>query len=288
MFEFINTWQFNLTAFLITHVLFFQFYKIAIRQAHHDGAATILLQLIAGTSILLLIPFMPFVFPDNPLTYTLFIAACVFYAINDRIQTTARKHLEVSVFSILNQFLNIFLILYGFIIFQEAVTTAKIVGAICIVAGNILLFYKKGKFSFNKYSLLSIGASLALATAITIDIGISEQFNLPFYIMLTLFVPAVFIAIAERIKPQAIIKEYNNVSFRYYIIAGCAWALDIFFALRSFQLGEVSLIVPLQATVVLLNVIVASIIFNEREMLGKKLVAALLVILGVYITTLSL
>lgn len=283
-----NTWHFNLFGYLVANVLFFQFYKVAVKQAHHDGAATILLQMVAGTSILLLVPFMPFVFPDNPLTYVLFITACIFYAINDRIQTTARKHLEVSVFSILNQFLNIFLILYGFIIFQEAVTTAKIIGALCIIAGNIFLFYKKGKFSVNKYSVLSIGASLALATAVTIDIGISAQFNLPFYIMLTLIVPALFIALIERIKPRAIIKEYNNVSFKYYLITGCAWALSIFFALRSFQLGEVSLIVPLQATAVLLNVVVASIIFKEKDNLWKKLVAALLVILGVYVTTLSL
>lgn len=288
MFEIINTWQFNVIGFLITNVIFFQFYKRAVKEAHHDGAATILLQIVAGTSILVLAPFMPFGFPDNPLTYLLFVAACVFYAINDRIQTTARKHLEVSVFSILSQFLNIFLILYGFIIFQEAVTAAKIVGALCILAGNVLLFYKKGSFTINKYSLLSIGASLALATAVTIDIGISEQFNLPFYIMMTLIVPGLFIAIAERIKPAAILKEYNRVSFKYFVWAGSAWSLSIFFILRAFQLEEVSLIVPFQATAVLLNVLVATMLFKEKDAIGKKIIAALLVILGVYITTLSL
>jgi drug/metabolite transporter (DMT)-like permease len=288
MFEILNTWQFHLGGYLIANVIFFQFYKSAIAQAKHDGAATILLQTVAGLSILLLAPFMPFVFPTNPAIVGLLVLACVFYAINDRLQTTARKHLEVSVFSILNQFLTIFLIIYGFTVFQEPVTGEKISGAMLILFGNILLFYKQGRFQINKYTILSLIASLTLATAITIDIGISEQFNLPFYIMLTLIIPGLFIALAERISVKKILKEYNHVSFRYYVITGAAWALSIFFALRSFQLGEVSIIVPLQATSVLLNVLVASFVHKESGYIFRKVLAAALVILGVYVTTLTL
>jgi drug/metabolite transporter (DMT)-like permease len=288
MFDLINTWQFYLIAYLIANVLFFQFYKAAVNQAKSDGAATILLQLTAGSSILLLVPFMPLVFPTNPMTYLLVAAACIFYAINDRIQTTARKHLEVSVFSILNQFLTVFLIAYGFILFKEPITAEKILGAVFIFIGNILLLYKKGRFEFTKYTILSIIASLTLATAISIDIGISEQFNLPLYICITLIIPALLIAVTERLHVKTVLAEYHKVSFKYYVIAGAAWSLSIFFSLRSFQLGDVSLLVPLQATSVLLNVIVASTFHKERGFLKRKILAAALVIIGVYITTLAL
>lgn len=286
MFEFLNTWQFNLIAYLVTNVIFFQFYKIAVKEAKHDGAATILLQCIAGLSILLVAPFYGFTLPQDPIIYGLVLLACIFYAINDRLQTTARRHLQVSVFSILNQFLTVFLLIYGFTLFQEPVTMTKILGAVLILVGNMILLHKDGKITLNKYSITSIIASFALATAISIDIGISVNFNLPFYIMVTLIIPALIIAAIEKIKPAHVLKEFDLVSGKHYIAAGCAWSLSILFALRSFQLGEVSTIVPLQATAVLLNVIIASFLLKENSDQGKKIIAALLVIGGVYITTL--
>jgi transporter family protein len=286
MFEFMNSWQFNLIAYLVSNVIFFQCYKIAVKEAKHDGAATILLQFIAGFSILVLAPFFGFTLPQNPLIYGLLLLACIFYAISDRLQTTVRKHLEVSVFSILNQFLTVFLMIYGFTLFQEPFTITKVMGAILILLGNMFLLHKDGKFTLNKYTILSIAASFALATGISIDIGISENFNLPFYIMITLVIPALFIAGIERIKPSNVIKEFDLVNGKHYIAAGCAWSLSILFALRSFQLGEVSTVVPLQATAVLLNVIIASVLLKEHADIRKKVIAALLVISGVYITTL--
>jgi hypothetical protein len=97
-----NTWQFNLAGYLVFVVLFFQFYKLAVKYATKDGAATILLQLIASASILFLAPLLPLQFPNDPKFYLLLVAASVFYALNNRLQTTARKHLQVSVFSIVN------------------------------------------------------------------------------------------------------------------------------------------------------------------------------------------
>jgi drug/metabolite transporter (DMT)-like permease len=288
MFAFVDTWQFHLLGFLITNVIFSQFYKAAVEHTKHDGAATILLQLIAGASIILLIPFMPFTFPTSPFVWGLLGLACVFYAISNRLQTTSRKHLEVSTFSVISQSLTVFLILYGFTVFQEPITGAKVNGALLIIFGNVLLFYQKGRFAVNKYTFMSLLTTITLATAITLDILLMDHFNLPFYIMMTLLIPAIFIAFSERIHPRTIIKEAQYGTFIYYLIAGTAWPLFIFFSLRSFQLGEISLIVPLQATTVLLNVLIATVIHKEFTSLYKKIIAAAIVMFGVYITTLPL
>lgn len=140
----LNTWQFNIIGFLFTVVIYFQFYKLAVRNATKDGAATVLLQVIAGLAALALSPLFTFQFPSNPRPYLLLTAACVFYALFDRLQTTVRKHLEVSVFSILNQFTTVFLILFGITIFREPFVLAKVLGAGLVLLGNILVFYKEG------------------------------------------------------------------------------------------------------------------------------------------------
>ena len=115
----INTWQFSLLMYYIFNVIFFQFYKLSVKNVKKDGAATIIFQVIAGFSILLLIPFFAWQLPNAISIILLLIAACVFYAVNDRLQTTVRKNLEVSVFSILSQFGTVFLLIYGFIIFMN-------------------------------------------------------------------------------------------------------------------------------------------------------------------------
>jgi len=281
---FLSTWQFNLIAYLISIVVFFQFYKLAVRDAKRDGAATVLLQGIAGIFILLLAPFLPFNFPTDIKTYLMLIGASVFYAINDRLQTTSRKHLEVSVFSIVNQLSNVFLIVIGLVVFKERFLLLKIIGGGLILFGNVFLFYKKGKLNLNKYVGLAVLSTLVFSVAISIDIGISRQFNLPFYIMLTLILPSFMIFFAEKIKFSEILREYQGKDRKYYLLTGVAWALAIFFSLRSFQFGKVTTIVPLQATSVLLNVVVSYFLFKERKDRLKKIILATVIVLGIYLT----
>ena len=284
----INTWQFSLLMYYIFNVIFFQFYKLSVKNVKKDGAVTIIFQVIAGFSILLLIPFFAWQLPNAISIILLLIAACVFYAVNDRLQTTVRKNLEVSVFSILSQFGTVFLLIYGFIIFRDEVVLTKILGALLIIGANVWAFYKPGKnkLAVNKYYAIGIIALFAFATAITIDIGISEKFNLPFYISLTLLIPAVIVALSEKIKLSTISDEWERGNKKFFAVTGFSWGLSILFGLRAYQLGEVSTIVPLQAITVILNVLIAYAFLRERDNGYKKFLAAIIAVVGVYLTVL--
>lgn len=286
--KFFNTWQFSLLMYYVFVVIYFQSYKLAVRNAKRDGAATIILQVLAGLSILLIAPLFAFSWPVKVGTYLLLVVACVFYAINDRLQTTVRKHLEVSAFSILSQLGTVFLIIYGLTFFSEPFVLSKTIGALLIVGANVWLFYKpkvkRELTNESKYFLLGALALIAFATAISIDIGISKQFNLPVYISITLLIPAVMVAASEKIKLPVVKAEWNNGNKRYFTVTALAWGLTILFSLRALQLGQVSTIVPLQAVAVMLNVMVAYIFQNERKDLAKKLLSAVIVIIGVYLT----
>lgn len=171
---FLNSWQFNLSMALILLIVFMQSYKLAVREVDKDGVATIILQVIAGISVLLLVPFFPFIIPDNVGAYLFILLAIIFYALNDRIQTTVRKNLDVSVYSVMDQISRVFLIIYGIVIFQEAIVANKLIGGGLILAANVILFYRKGKIKINKYVMLNIGAAFLFATATVIDIDISK------------------------------------------------------------------------------------------------------------------
>ncbi len=280
----ITSWQFWLIGYLLFIVLFFQGYKAAVRNAKRDGAATIVLQLIAGFSILLVAPFFEYSLATDVKTWLLFLAACIFYALNDRINTTVRKNLPVSTYSIISQMSTVFIIIIGFTAFGEPLLFNKTMGAILIVLGNVLLAYKKGGIVIDKHFALGILATLIISIAMSIDIGISENFNLPFYIFVTLFVPALMVAGAERIKFNEVKKEFNTPDKKYYLLTGISWGLAILFLLKAYQLGSVTTVVTLSGTSVLLNVLVAYLIFNERNDRLKKVIATVLVMVGVALT----
>jgi len=287
MLAIINTWQFNLFFSLIFGILFYQFYKLTIRNVKKDGAITIILQLIAGLSVLIWMPFFNFKFPTNLKIYILLFLATIFYAINDRLQTAAMKYLEVSVLSIINQLSNIFIIIIGLTIFREPLLISKIIGVILILLGNVYLLYRKRKLDLNKYIILAILSNLAFSIAMSTDIGISKLFNLPIYISITLIIPALIIKIIEKIPTYTIIKEYENGEKKYFYATGISWGLAILFSLRSFRFGQITTIIPLQSTAILLNIIIAYLFLKERNNLLKKLLAALIVISGIYFTILN-
>lgn len=282
-----NLWQFYVICFLISVVIFFQYYKLAVKEAKNDGAATILLQVIAGISVLFFVPFFSLEFPSDPKLYIVLFVACIFYALNDRLQVTARKHLEVSVFSILNMLRTLFLFAFGLLFFREDFVLAKALGALFIIVGNGILFYKRDEFKLNKYALFSIAASFVVAIATSIDIGISKQFNLPIYISLTLLIPAIILFLFGKQNFSDIVNEYNSAAKKYYFITGIFWALTVLFTLRAYQLSDVTTIAPILASSVLFNVSIAYIFHKEKKAFGKKLTVAMLVLFGVWLILIS-
>ncbi len=280
----LNVWQVNLIFSLIAGIVFFQCYKLAIATAKHDGAATIILQVIAGSTMLAMLPFFELSLPSDPKPYALLLTACIFYAISDRIQTTVRKHVEVSTYSILGQLSNVFLILFGFLLFREPFILSKVAGAASIIGGNVLLQYRGKKIVLDRYIMLAILGGFTLAIALSIDIGNSKSMTLPIYIAITFFIPALIIIIGERISLTMLKQELQYLNIKYTLITGFFWSLLIFFLLRAYQSGSVSTIVPLQATLVLWNVLIATLLFKERSYLVQKVVAAVLVVIGIMLT----
>lgn len=280
----IDSWEFNLILYLISNVVFLQSYKAAVRNASDESAAAVSLQLIAGGVALLIAPIMSFQWPTSISAYVLLAVAIVFYAINDRLQVTVRRNLDVSIYTIIGQGYTAILFAFGLVIFGESVTLTQTLGALLVVGAITLLFVGKAKSNAasRKYQLLAVVVQVIFATAIAVDVGISEQFNLSIYVAITLIIPAALIALQGGTRLPAVNKEFA-LRPRMYLLCGVSWTLTIIFSLRAFQLGEVVVVAPLQTISVLLNVIVASIIFRERTDIQRRFIASAGVILGAFL-----
>lgn len=279
--EIFNIWWVNVILYLIFAVVMVQFYKLTTKTVKKDGALTVILETIGGLTILLLSPFFQFKFPSDFKIYIFLFIATIFYAIADRLSTTVRAGIEASTYSILKQLSNAFMILGGLIIFKEPFVLTKILGATLIIFSNILIFYKKGKLKYNKYILLGILMNISMTIALFVDVSISNNFNLPIYVAITLIVPAFLIFIFNRIKISDIKEEFKNGNKKNIFITGISWGLMILSMLRAYQLKEVTTVAPLLALTVILNVAAGYIFLNERSSLIKKIIAAVMIIISV-------
>lgn len=274
-------WLIFVILYLIFYVVFNQTYKVATKSLTKPGALTILLQLIGSLSILLLIPFYEMKLPAEPKIYLFLGLSIIFYTISDRVNTTVRSGIEASTFSVINQLSTVFMIVAGVLFFKEPFVLNKFIGAILIVFSNVLIFFKKGNGKPNKYVLLGILANICFSIALFLDVNNSDSFNLPIYVTISLGMPAILITIFERIKFSELKEEYKNGNKKAIWITSISWALSILFQLRAYQLGEVSIVAPLCALSVILNVVVGYFFLKEKDNMLKKIIAAILIILGI-------
>lgn len=281
MISILNNWSFYVMLYLVLATVFTQFYKIATKTLTKAGALTVLLQMTAGLTVLLLSPFFEFKFPSSINVYIMLGISVIFYAISDRMNTTVRSGIEASTYSMIKQLSTTFMIFAGLIFFKEEFVLTKFIGAILIIFSNVLIFYKKGKFEFNKYILLGILSNIAFTVALFLDVNISDNFNLSFYVAITLIVPALLITVFERIKPSEIKREILNGNKKSILITALSWGTMILVQLRAYQLGNVTVVAPLCALTVILNVIIGYLFLKERDNLLRKVIAAILIIISV-------
>lgn len=267
--------------YLVLATIFTQFFKVATKTMQKTGALTVLLQLLAGIAVLFLCPFFEIKFPTNVSVYIMLGISVIFYAITDRVNTTVRSGIEASTFSMLKQLSTTFMIFAGLIFFKEPFIVTKFIGALLIIVSNLLIFYQKGKFEFNKYIALGILGNISFTVALFLDVNISDNFNLPFYVAITLMAPAILIMIFERIKPSDIKNELVKGNRKAIFITAICWGMSIISQLRAYQLEKVTIVAPLCALTVMLNVIVGYLFFKEKDNMLRKIIAAILIIISV-------
>lgn len=276
-----NNWVFYAILYIVLSTIFTQFYKISTKNLNNAGALTVVLEIIGVIAALLICPFFEIKFPSDIKVYAFLGLSIIFYAITDRVNTTVRSGIEASTFSMLKQLSTTFMILAGIILAKEDFILHKFIGAMLIIFSNVFIFYKKGEFKLNRYIWLGVLANIAYTIALFLDVNISDNFNLPFYVALTLGIPALLICLVERIKFSEIRNEFKNADKKVIFTTGITWSLSIIAVLRAYQLQNVSIVAPIGSLTVLSNVIVGYLFLNEKDNLLRKIMAGILIVISI-------
>ena len=281
--EILNSWKFWVMLYLVSAVVFAQAFKKANRNMKSAGALTILLEVFTAFFALFFIPFFDFTWPTDTSVYLTLLAVVSIYAITDRLNIEARYGLDPSVFSMLKQLSTVFLIILGFIFLKEQIVLKKIIGSVIIIFANVLLAFNKGKIKFNKYFIMSFVSNFLFAVAMLINVNISNYFNLAFYTILTVFTPSMLIFIFCKHILKELKCEFNYYDKKYFLLASFCWCLMLIASVRSYQLGNVTLIAPLLTLTSILNTMYEYFVCKNKSKFIQKVIASILIIIGVVI-----
>lgn len=279
----LNNWKLWVILYLISAVVFAQSFKKANRNMKNAGALTILLEIFTALFSILFIPLFDITFPHDINIYLTLSAVIIIYAITDRLNIESRYGLDPSVFSMLKQLSTVFLIILGFIFLKEEIIIKKVIGSVIIILANILLAFDNGKFKFNKYFIMSFISNFLFAVAMLINVNISDNFNLGIYTIITVLFPAIIISICGRHNINDLRKEFNLYDKKTFLLAAFTWCLMLISSVRAYQLGNVTLVAPLLTLTSLFNTIYEYFINKNKSKLIQKLIASILIILGVLI-----
>jgi uncharacterized membrane protein len=75
----------------------------------------------------------------------------------------------------------------------------------------------------------------------------------------------------------------SKESSKYFLTAGITSAFGMLFYLLALRQGQVSIVAPLSSITVLLNVFAGYIFLKERQDPVKRTIAAILIIIGVFL-----
>lgn len=279
----LNNWKLWVILYLISAVVFAQSFKKANRNMKNAGALTILLEIFTALFSILFIPLFDITFPHDINIYLTLSAVIIIYAITDRLNIESRYGLDPSVFSMLKQLSTVFLIILGFIFLKEEIIIKKVIGSVIIILANILLAFDNGKFKFNKYFIMSFISNFLFAVAMLINVNISDNFNLGIYTIITVLFPAIIISICGRHNINDLRKEFNLYDKKTFLLAAFTWCLMLISSVRAYQLGNVTLVAPLLTLTSLFNTMYEYFINKNKSKLIQKLIASILIILGVLI-----
>lgn len=267
--------------YLISAVVFSQTFKLSNRKMSNASNSTILLELFSAFFAIFFIPLFTIKISTNLNTYLILIIVVIIYAFTDRLNIESRYGIDTSVFSMLKQLSSVFLLILGIIIYKEGIELSKLIGTLLILLSNFALVFNKGKIVINKYFLMSIISNFLFAVAMLINTNISSEFNLGIYTIITLLFPSILIFIFTKSSIKELKKEYNLLNKKYFLLAAISWTIMLISSVRSYELASISLVAPLLTLTSILNSIYEFIINKDKKEFVKKMVIAILIIIGV-------
>lgn len=276
-----DSWIFWVCVFVVSQVVFLQTFKVITKDTKSIGALTVLIQLISAVAAIIISPAFKWTWPKGGdwLSWVLLVLSFILFAVNDRLDATTRKHLDISVDTMLHQsyrllFVPLLVLAFG----VSRFSWAALVGGVVIVFANMFLLYEKGKFRFNRYIIIKLISVVIFAFALISQMKAVSNFNVGFMVMLSYIVPALLLSSVKQATPRTLVAEIKRPQWWVILICGVMQMINSVAFFMAMQYGNRIKVNAITAVGVLLNTIAAFIFLKERKNLVVKAIASAVIV----------
>lgn len=237
---------------------------------------------IISAIIFLIMAIPKFVLPSESAAWLILSVSSILWTLVSISVLISYKVAEVSIREPLSQSKIIIASILGFYLLGETISFNRIFGTLIIFFGISMLIFHPEK-RFGRLSEPGVKwtffAALVSAAAAVADKAALRWFNLETYAFLVYFFPLLILILFLRNRQSHIIHllKTRGISSVITVIFS---SLTYYFTLKSFSLGEVTLVYPLLQFTTLLAVIGGIVFMGEKEHFWQKMIAVVLVVIG--------
>lgn len=215
--------------------------------------------------------------PINHLILILF--AIVSYGLYERTHFSARKYMDSSTITILFRLAPMVAFIGSLIFFKESITLRQFVGAALLLSSALLVIHKNPHLKMHRPLLIALFSALMLGIAWMLDKPGSQGLPASLYSFIVWVAPLGIIALPslsiKHLRREAIIGGWKVALLAFLNVLG------YFVYLKALSLEDASKIIPITSSAGTLTVIAGIIILKEKTNINKKLIAGVLMLIGI-------
>ncbi len=213
-----------------------------------------------------------------------FILMGILYGLGTIMSFKALKYLGSSEVTIIAASRSIITIISAIVLLDDPFNLQKAVGALLIIVAVVAVSKKENIFVVNKGILHALGYALCFGLAVTNDAFIVRRSDAFSFTAMSFLMPSIFLFI---LKPSVIknIKHFLNPTvFRNMFLFSLFYsAAGISFYSALSKGANASQMSPINQAAVIVTVMLAALFLKERNDLVKKIICAVIVVVGVWL-----
>jgi drug/metabolite transporter (DMT)-like permease len=200
----------------------------------------------------------------------------------ERYKFFAIKLLDASVFTTIINISVLVAFVGSLFLYSETLTAQKLLGGLLIIGALLTVsLNSKAKKSSIKGMLIAVPISIILGLGWMLDKKGAQLFHANTYNILVWAIPVIFIYLPY-MKLDEIKTELRITSWKIVLLAGLN-VVGYLMQLKALEIAEATRVIPIVQTSTLFTVLLGIILLKERDFIGRKIIAGVMAIIGVFL-----
>jgi len=279
----------NWLVFALFALIIFTVYDLLSRHLSVKSKNPFAFQVVYDISAVILTPILLFIDPIPKIHVTLLTVAFTIFGVGawtifSRLEFLTHKNVEASVLTILERLSPILTFILSILFLRESLTLAKVAALVLTVIGSVLVIggFNLRKIKKEKGILFGLSLAIVQGIALTFDKVLTPIYGVFVFSAITYFVPIVYNMFASKLSVKDLTYEVRLSSWKIVVLALCN-VMAYGAMIKALTLADASKVIPI-ATATAPFVVIGGIVFlNERTNISKKIFAAVLIVIAIYL-----